>query len=139
RQLHAQLAECFTNNAAQHDSELATALLEYLAEHESRIEHLVDEFEQQADSKAMHTYIYDHMAHTPLKTQRAFDVPYAELSFDEICKEVIDYHEQVMNLYRSLISRTEIREGKELLESLLEMEKHEAMRLVRQTARMNEL
>jgi|TARA_Y100001968_G_scaffold324784_1_gene364822 hypothetical protein len=45
----------------------------------------------------------------------------------------------VTDLYRNLVGKAEIPEARELLESLLELEQHEAMRLVRQTGRMDDL
>ena len=52
---------------------------------------------------------------------------------------VFDFHEQTINLYRTLVGKAEIPEAKELLDSLLALEEHEAMRLVRQTGRMNDV
>ena len=65
--------------------------------------------------------------------------PYAALGFNEICREIFDFHDQVTDLYRNLVGKAEIPEARELLESLLELEQHEAMRLVRQTGRMDDL
>ncbi|WP_254436461.1 hypothetical protein [Vreelandella aquamarina] len=67
------------------------------------------------------------------------DAPYSTLSVDDICREVFDFHEQTINLYRTLVGKAEIPEAKELLDSLLALEEHEAMRLVRQTGRMNDV
>jgi hypothetical protein len=51
----------------------------------------------------------------------------------------MDFHEQVMNLYKNLLDKAEIPEARELLEGLLEMETNESMRLARQIGRMDDL
>lgn len=139
RQLHEHLARCLTHCADQNEEERARMLLTYLADHENEMEFVVREFKRRADPKALNTYMYDYLEHKPIRTHRTCDAPYAELGFNEICREIFDFHDQVTNLYRNLIGKAEIPEAKELLEALLELEQHEAMRLVRQTGRMDDL
>lgn len=139
RKMHKQLARCLRHCADRHEEERATALLEYLAKHEQRLQTLVDDLESQADRKAMKTWIYDHMAHTPLKTHRVCDTPYSEMAFNDIAREVLDVHGQIMDMYRSLISRTEISEGKEVLDEMLEMEKNESRQVSEQIGRMQDI
>ena len=83
--------------------------------------------------------VYDYLEHKPIRTHRTCDAPYAELSFDDICHEIFDFHEQAISLYRSLAGKAEIPETKELVDALLDLEEHEAMRLVRQTGRMKDV
>jgi len=139
RQLHKHLADCLAHCADQHQEERARMLLSYLATQESEMQRVVARFEQTADAKALKTYAYDYLEHKPIRTHRTCDAPYAKLSVDDICREVFDFHEQTINLYRTLVGKAEIPEAKDLLESLLDLEEHEAMRLVRQTGRMNDV
>jgi hypothetical protein len=53
--------------------------------------------------------------------------------------EVVDFHEQIISLYRTLIEKAEIPEVTELVQSLLDMEEHETKRLVRQIGRMDDM
>jgi hypothetical protein len=103
------------------------------------MEYVVGELKSRADPKALNTYVYDYLEHRPIRTHRTCDAPYAALGFNEICREIFDFHDQVTDLYRNLVGKAEIPEARELLESLLELEQHEAMRLVRQTGRMDDL
>lgn len=139
RQLHEHLAVCLAHCATQNEEEQARALLDYLAEHEAKIEKMVRMFEDQAAPEVMKTYIYDYLTHQPIQSHRTCDAPYATLGFDDICREVLDYHQQVIGLYRDLEGRAEIPEAKELFHALLAMEEHEAMLLARQTGRMADL
>ena len=66
-------------------------------------------------------------------------VRYAKLDFAGISREVFDFHDQIIDLYKTLDGKAEIPEAKELLESLLTMEQNESMRLARQVGRMDDL
>jgi hypothetical protein len=113
--------------------------LDYLAAHESEIERIVNEFERQGDAKALETRVIDYLSHNPIKTHRTCDEPYAKLDFAGISREVFDFHDQIIDLYKTLVGKAEIPEAKELLESLLTMEQNESMRLARQVGRMDDL
>lgn len=139
RSLHGHLARCLASCATKNEEERARALLDYLATHESEMERIVQEFENQGDAKALDTRVYNYLSHNPVKTHRTCDKPYAKLDFAGICREVFDFHDQIINLYKTLIGKAEIPEAKELLESLLSMEQNESMRLARQIGRMEDL
>ncbi|HEA53121.1 hypothetical protein LCGC14_1287400 [marine sediment metagenome] len=139
RDLHAHLARCLSHCATKNEEERARALLDYLAKHESEIERIVEEFERQGDPKALETRVYDYLSHQPIKTHRTCDEHYARLDFNSICREVFDFHEQIIELYKTLVGKAEIPEAKELLESLLTMEQNESKRLARQIGRMDDI
>lgn len=139
RDLHASLARCMAHCVTRNEEERASALLDYLATHEAEMERIVNEFERQGDAKALETRVYDYLSHNPIKTHRTCDEPYAKLDFEGICREVFDFHDQIIELYRTLEQKAEIPEAKELLHSLLTMEQNESMRLARQIGRMADL
>ncbi len=139
RQLHAHLAECLKHCATQQEEARAKWLLEYLADHEAILEQTVANFERQADPKALHTWVYDYLSHTPIAPHQACRSPYAEMSFDDICRTIFSLHDQVIELYRYLEGRAEIPETRELVRELLKLEEHEAMRLAQQTNRARDM
>lgn len=139
RDLHQHLARCLGHCATLHEEERARALLDYLSSHEAELARIVAEFENQGDAKAMDTRVYDYLSHNPVKTHRTCDKPYEKLDFEGICHEVFDFHDQIIDLYKTLIGVAVIPEAKELLESLLTMEKNESMRLAHQIGRMDDL
>jgi len=139
RQLHAHLARCLKESAEQHPNERASALLDYISSHESLLEKAVAEYEKQADPKAMRTRLYDYGVHKPIERNRTCDIHYKDLDFAGIEKEIFDFHDQVMDLYDSLIGKAEIPEAKALLEDLKSLEEHEAMRLASQIGRMDDV
>lgn len=139
RQLHAHLARSLQASAAKSTDERASALLDYIGRHESLLEKAVAEYEKQADPKAMKTRLYDYGKHRPIESHRTCDTHYADLDFVSIEREIFDFHDQVMDLYDTLIGKAEIPEAKSLLEDLKALEEHEAMRLARQIGRMDDM
>lgn len=139
RELHEKLAKCLSHCASIHKDERATLLLEYLASHEAEIEKIVAEFQRQADPKAARTHIYDYIPHNPIKAHSECDEHYAKIDADSITSEVMDFHEQIISLYRTLVGKAEIPEAVELVQALLDMEEHETKRLARQVSRMDDL
>ncbi|WP_445157019.1 ATPase [Halomonas sp. E14] len=139
RTLHEHMAHCLKHCSTQQDEERAKWLLTYLADHEAALEKVVAGFEKQADPKALNTWLYDYISYQPIKPHQSCNAPYAEMSFDEICQEIFDLHNQIIDFYRYLEGRTEIPETRELIGELLKLEHHEAMRLAHQTNRTRNL
>ena len=139
RALHEHLARCLKHCSTQQEEERAKWLLAYLADHEAALEKTLAGFEKQADPKALNTWLYDYIAYKPIKPHQSCSAPYAEMSFDEICQEIFDLHNQVIDFYRYLEGRTEIPETRALIGELLCLEQHEAMRLTHQTNRARDL
>ena len=142
RKLHEHLARSLAQGASQHKEERARMLLEYLAAHEAEMERVVGEFERSAAPQVLNTYVpylYAALEQRPIRTHPTGDVPYASLSIDDISREIFDFHDQVIDFYRLLSNEAQIPEVRELLESLLEFERHEAMRLARQTESVNDI
>lgn len=139
RNLHQQTAACLAHCATEHDQERARILLDYLATHENELERTVERFRNEGDTGVLRTWIYDYLSHSPVKTHRTCDLPYTRLDFDGITKEIFDFHDQVIALYQNLADRAEIPEARELAENLLNMERHEAMRMAREIGRMQDV
>jgi hypothetical protein len=132
RELHQNLGRCMKASVDTQPDERAKALLTYLADHEHAMEKMVLEFERQADAKALKTNVYDYLSNGPITSHRTCSVPYDKLDYEGICREVFDYHTQMMDLYKSLIGKSETANARYLMEDLLKMEKHESMRLAQQ-------
>ncbi|PVY78140.1 hypothetical protein C8D92_102176 [Tamilnaduibacter salinus] len=139
RDLHQNLATCLRHCAAHHDDDRAKALLTYLASHENELSRIVDEFEHQSAKNTLSTRIYDYLKHQTVHSHESCDPHYAQLNFDAIYQQVMEFHDQIMTLFQNLSERAEIPEARDLLESLLTMETNEAKRLASQVGRMDDL
>lgn len=131
--LHRRLGECLGRSAAETEPSRAKWLLRYLADHEIALEKLLVGVETAADPKALDTWVYDYLRREPMQLGRACGEAYLDADCEEICGDVLDLHNQVMDLYRHLLVRADIPEVRELLGSLLEIEAHETLRLAQQT------
>lgn len=132
RNMHGFLAKSLKEGADGNSNEAASALLNYLAEHENELERITGEFERQAAPNTLHTRLYDYLTHRPMRVSDPTDTHFESLGFDAICREIFVFHDQVVGLYQSLAEQTGIPETHELVKSLQEMEKNESMRLARQ-------
>ena len=139
REMHHRLSKCLAECSTQPEQELSKMLLVYLADHEAALEKIVDGFEKRANSVALNTWVYDYLENEPIDPRRTSDTPYAQMSFDEICGSVFDLHNQVITLYRNMLDRAEIPDLREFLCEIVEMEKHETMRLAQQINRIQDM
>ncbi|WP_148864028.1 ATPase [Marinobacter fonticola] len=139
RQLHAHLSRSLQDSAETNENERASALLTYLSEHESELARITAEFEKQADPKVLKTRLYDFFNHQPIDSRRKSDTHYAQLGFDEIAREIFSFHDELMELYKSLLRKAELREASDLVQELLDMEENESMRLARQVRSMDDV
>ncbi|MGM0952968.1 MAG: ATPase [Pseudomonadota bacterium] len=139
RQMHAHHARCLQESAVLNGNERTSALLEYLGTHEDLLAREVAEYQNQADSKAMQTRLYDYGVHKPVDKNRICDMHYNDKSFDEISREIFAFHDRVIELYDSLAGKAEIPEAKELAEDLKKLEEHESMRMAGSIGRMQDM
>lgn len=135
RDVHQHLGRCLAEASSKTEQAKAEALMTYVADHEAAISATIDGFEQAADAKALQTWVYDFLEHKPVDPKAASDRHFAEMSFDEISGIIFEVHNQVLLLYRYLLSQAVIPEAQELLQPLLQMEEHETMRLAQQIGR----
>lgn len=138
REMHALLGRCMAQGSDRHTETRAKWLLVYLADHERVLAETIGRIEQHADPKALHTWIYDYLARTPVLPNQACK-QYENMSVDEISREIFEIHNQVLDLYRSLARRADIDGARALAVDLLQLEEHETMRLAAQIGRMNEM
>jgi hypothetical protein len=139
RDVHRHLADVLEEASEGNDQRLAEALMHYVADHEAAIASAIDGFEKAADPKALHTWVVDYVEREPIDLSGADAAAFAGMSFDQIAAEVFAVHNKVLELYRYLLSRSDIPEAKDLLEPLLRMEEHETMRLAQQIGRSRDM
>jgi len=139
RSLHSNIAKSFDDNASGSRNEYTNQLMEYLASHERKMSALIDDFEKEADTNVLQTRVYDHIQHSPVELSNLGAADYADMSFEDICKSVFHFHDEVAALYRYLAGKAETAAVKELLEELLQMQDSESKRLAQQINRMRDL
>lgn len=139
RQTHAALSTCLSRGADQREESLARMLLVYLAEHEKMLARTIEHIEKHADRRALNTWVYDYVSRDEITLRASCSQTYAKMTVDEIARDIFNIHNQIIDLYRSLARRAEIDKAREVLNELLDLEHHEAMRLAHQVGRLNEM
>jgi hypothetical protein len=137
-QTHTRLSECMTEGADERSDSLARMLLVYLAEHERELTRTIARMKEHADPRALQTRLHDAVQGDVLALDLDSEA-YAQMSVDEISREVFAIHNQIIDLYRSLENCPGLDKAGELLGEMLQLEEHETMRLAQQANRMNEL
>lgn len=129
--LHRNLAERLELGLTGEPGEKAKWLLEYLADHERKLNDVVCKFKQHGDAGALHTWLYEHLSER-LPADKRQTLSFVGMNFEEISDEIVIIHNQLIDLYRSAAGRAPTPEVRELMEELLELEEHETLRLSKQ-------
>lgn len=140
QQLHERLAQSLLHCSQQTDDQRLKWLLDYLVEHEQSLAKNLARFREQADPKALHTWIYDYIAHMDIHPANKFaGMPEPSMDFDAICDGVFDAHNRIISLFRYLGRHADIPEAETLVENLLGLEEHETMLIAQQINRLRDM
>ena len=138
--LHGQLAKCLEAGALATDTaERMRWLLQYLADHERCMQQMVVRFEEKADINVLDSWVYDYFTDNERTRALATETSFAGMSYEAVCAEVFNLHNDALDLYRYLQGRAETADGRELMQDLLAMEQHETLRLAEQAQRAQEM
>ncbi len=129
--VHQMLADRMHKGAEVNGDERAKGLLTYLAGHEQKLAETVRKIGERADHKALSTWLYEHVSEDlPPKDDRKLD--FDNWDYERISAEVVDIHNQIIDLYLSMIERAAIPEAEDVMQELYDMQKHETLRLADQ-------
>jgi hypothetical protein len=137
--LHGELGRCLVHCANSSEEQHARWLMEYLAEHEERLEHAIAAIAEHADQRALNTLVYDYFEHAPVVPHSLADLPFSKMDFAAISQAVFTFHNEALELYRYLLSRANTERIEQLLQPLLDLEEHETMRMAQQANRITDL
>jgi hypothetical protein len=139
REYHQVLGDCLQHCSEHALIERGQMLLQYLADHETRLSDVLQGFEQSGDTKALNTWCYDYLEHYPIEPHSDCDRPFAELSTHQIMQRLEQEHSQIIALYKHLRERVEAPSATELVDQLISLEVHEAMRASQSANRLEDL
>ncbi|MZR63907.1 hypothetical protein [Alcanivorax sp. DP30] len=139
RKVHHKLAEDLDNCYTVEGRERVRMLLAYLSEHESKLEAVIKQAEQDAVKAILNTWLSDYLdgfaalqhLSAPLECDRG--------DADAVLAAVLVMHERLIELYRYLADKAPTPSVAELLGSLMELEHSEAMRMARDAGRLNDI
>lgn len=137
--VHHQLAQCLRNSAMETEDERGRMLMRYLADHEKTIENLLKKYERRADLKTLNAWYLEYINKEPVPDHRRCEKEFKGKDLEGIYHNVMMQHEQIIELYKFMRSRADTEEARELLQQLVDMEQHEAMRMAHATNRLEDL
>lgn len=130
---HARMAECLDNCARDTRGERLRMLLDYLSEHERRLAHVLELSKEDASRQALDTWAQEFFEKAPIKPEEACQEDFHDRDIASILQSVLAMHDKMVELYRYLAEKAHAPSTEQLLNSLLDLEQHEAMRMARDT------
>ncbi|WP_417533133.1 ATPase [Marinobacterium stanieri] len=137
--LHRRLARYLARYEDRVHDERAGLLLDFLEQHENRLAQVVSRFEESASDQALHTWCYEYFEKNPVLLEQIDGTDYDTADIQSVMSRIIDQHNQVIELYRYLHAQAGAASAKELLQSLITLEEHEAMQMVMGNNRLQDV
>src|SRR5690625_7182751 len=112
--LHRQLADNLAESASE-APEASKQLLADLAEHEADLARTVKIFQDEADLAPVATWFYLYTDRHSIVERDLSKIPFANMTPDEIAKELAELHNQFIDLFTHLHERAEADSPRQLL------------------------
>lgn len=136
---HADLAQQYQQLSHQHDRQRLEMLLDYLAEHERLLADTLKQIREDGEPAVLNTW-FDKAPEIPVPSSQP---ELAELirsdSVDSIVATALKFHDGIVNIYTELRDQAPTDRTRQLFEDLANLEKHEALKLVRGAQSLNDL
>lgn len=139
QQYHHNLSESMKQCEIESDIARSKLLLSYLSAHEEKLSETIKHYEEDASLNALNTWCYDYLDKHPILPNAKCDQPFSEWSTEEIINEIERIHNDIINLYKHLENVAGTPSAIELIQGLVSLEEHEAMRMTHSTNRLNDL
>lgn len=139
RRLHINLACALKRASEETRQERLRMLLDYLYEHESELGRVIALSEKDAHQSALHTWCAEYIDKQPFTPEAVENIDYSTMSTAAVMQSILTIHEQIIDLYRYLSTRAVVTTAEEFLNFILTLEQHEAMRMVRDIEKLEDL
>lgn len=136
---HEQLGQCYEHCANQSESTRIKMLLEYLSSHEQQLADAISQYEAMAEPRDLDTWCIEYIDKNPVLAHTLCEANLNDLDTNQIISNTINIHDQLVKLYQYLAARAVTERPKELFESLIMLEKNEAMRMVRNAESLEDI
>lgn len=139
RKVHHQLARDLDTRFTVEGQERVRMLLAYLSDHEQKLEHVITQAEQDAASAALNTWLTDYLSNAPSLKALAQAQDFASDDAEVVVSRVLALHEHLIALYQYLVDKAPTPAVSQLLAGLMDLERHEAMRMARDVGLLSDL
>ncbi|WP_334078616.1 hypothetical protein [Microbulbifer sp. M83] len=138
RSFHEQLNKRLQEGREASDRSRVTLLLDYLAQFEQTLAELVTAIERGADGKALNTWCYEYLHKYPIDHIDVTSISSLEEDPDRVMEVVMNYHNEVIGLYRFLHRRMETESSRELMANLKTLEEQQTMQMMQAANRLQD-
>lgn len=139
REFHANLAKSLDANASQNPDPRAELLVNYLKDHEIKLEKALKTLQDSADKEDLNTWFYEYAQPENILRTSPSQKPFSRMTTDEIMEEVSNQHQQVIEFYRYMYGRAGGTDAGELLRELIELEQTETNMMMYEGSRVEEM
>ena len=138
RSFHHLLSQYYSKLKNNSQKEKVKMILDYLVEHESKMESTLLEFEDNISSK-VGKFWFSFIENN--KLPECFKQPemHTEMTIDEVLEKAIRFDECLIALYKHLSDYASIPEVKSFFESMADMESHEMRNVIRNIQRIDDM
>ena len=106
---HSELSNHLKQSTVNQPDTRKTLLLDYLAEHETKLAHVIDGYLQSADEGALTTWCMEFAEHHDIEPGNIDELQLDKMNYDEIVATVIDRHQEIIALFHSLAANIVVR------------------------------
>tara|TARA_R110000850_G_scaffold6139_27_gene24301 strand:+ start:452 stop:916 length:465 start_codon:yes stop_codon:yes gene_type:complete len=138
-QFHKGLADHLTDCADDGSPEREQLLLSYLAQQEQKLAATLGVFRQKESLNSLNTWFYAYTDRHPITLRDPRETDFKNLDCEQICTEITNAHQQLIDLYTHLHERAESDSSRNTLSELLNIEQSNAKLLAREAVRAQEM
>jgi hypothetical protein len=140
-ELHRQLGKLAEKAADDRDPdrERLKLVVDYLADHEAGLKQVILDFEKDIPEGVLSTW-FDRAPDFDLPDLEAEAESLAHAgNIEQAVSRVVEFHDQIVGIYRNLAEQTNNEKIRDLFESLAALEEHDKLRLVRNAHQLRDM
>lgn len=139
REFHGNLAKSLDISANESTDPRARMLMDYLCDHELKLEKALKTLQKSANDDDLRTWFYEYAQPENILRTRPHHKPFSQMNSGEIMEEVANQHKQVIEFYRYMYGRAGGTETGELLRELIDLEQTETNLMMYEGNRVEEM
>jgi len=129
-----RLERCYADIRDNTEDAGVRLLTYYLARHRRHLDQALSEFDKAAVDRLKRVQVKYDVGMRPEQDFRTIDVPVAEIHAQTLLNHAIQYDEQLIGLYRSMLSQPIGEEATQLVEALIRLEEKDTVMLKKMLA-----
>jgi rubrerythrin len=130
KDFHRQISAFYSRLSNEAEKERMKMLLDYMSRHEQHMAEYLTDYEQEAAKKVLNTWFKYNVSHDARQCIENVKIA-PEMSLEEVIRISLEFDRCLVGLYRELADQAVSQDVKNLFLDLLEMEKKEEIKCIR--------